>query len=361
MGDSRITELMAKQIGKSATQKESEELANLLSENPSYAHLYEIIHSLKGGIDHLERNIPKEELVNHGWQDLADKLNTEPENNNPKITVKKEGLLKQLFINKPRWAAASVFIFCICTVLGYYKIFYLKTQVSPALKIAEVHNGGTSKIILADGTQVWINAGSRLIYPEVFATKKREVTLEGEAFFEVTKNPHWPFLVHAGKITVKVLGTRFNVKAYKEDADIQTTLISGRVQVVLNDDPDKQITLSPHEKLTVINPVKSNLNKEAVSNELRYQVQELPATVNNSFIETAWLDNKLVLNNDDFENVAHMLERKYNVHIYFNDTALKQERVTGVFEKEDIQQVLDVLKMTTGFTYKMEGNTIRLF
>jgi transmembrane sensor len=365
MDSSRITELMAKKIGNAATPSELNELDALLVRYPDYAHLYEIILSLKGGNDHFERNIPKEELVNHGWQDLAGKISTQNNFTEEPDIYKKQSLLIQLFTGSRKWAAvACMLIFFTAATFFYYKKNDNAPQPALTGKIAEAHYGSTSKLVLADGTQVWLNAGSRLIYPDVFASAKREVTLEGEAFFEVTKNAHVPFLVHAGKITVKVLGTRFNVKAYTEDADIETTLISGKVQVTMNNDPEKEIILSPHEKLTVINSPKYSSDKPAeaaVSNELRYQVQELPAAASNVFTETAWLENKLVLSNEDFENVAHLLERKYNVHINFSNNKLKQERLTGVFEKETIQQVLEVLKMTTRFNYRIEGSNIHLY
>jgi ferric-dicitrate binding protein FerR (iron transport regulator) len=216
---------------------------------------------------------------------------------------------------------------------------------------------------------VRLNAGSKLTYPAVFSGSRRDVILEGEAFFEVARDKKAPFSVHAGKITVGVLGTSFNVKAYQEDRDIETTLISGKVQVILDNEPEKPILLSPHEKLTIVNlqeAVEPGVGKRAAPaarsfNALRYQVQTLPRDSGNNFVETAWLSNRLVINNESFETVAHMLERKYSVTIRFKDENLLREHVSGVFEKEGIDQVLDILQMTTGFSYRMEGKTIYLW
>ena len=215
---------------------------------------------------------------------------------------------------------------------------------------------------MSDGSQVWLNAGSKLTYPEKFSGTQREVTLEGEGFFEVTKNPQLPFLVHAGKVTVRVLGTRFNVKAYSEDPNIETTLISGKVQVILDDDPEKEIVLSPNEKLTVSNTRNSKaVSTDQSNNELKFKLQSLPVASNINIPETAWLSNKLIFNNESLDNVARMLERKYAVHINFQKEELKDEYVTGVFEKENIQQALDVLKMTTHFNYSIEGENVIIF
>jgi ferric-dicitrate binding protein FerR (iron transport regulator) len=319
---------------------------------------------LKGSRDHFEKNTPREELADNGWQQLAGQLNTGPDPDNEE-TIKNPNLFRLISIYRQRWiVAAAVLVFSICGTALYYKNSYGKSQVALSGKTANTLYGTTSSLTLADGTRVRLNAGSKLTYPDVFTGTKREVSLDGEAFFEVTKNPKVPFLVHAGKITVKVLGTTFNVKAYQGDANIETTLISGKVHVMLNDDPEKEIVLSPHEKLTVINPpslAETNTIQTPESNALRYQVQALPANNNNNFVETAWLNHKLVFSNESFDEVARQLERKYDVHIYFKSNKLKQEHISGVFERESISKVLEILKMTTRFNYTVEGTDIYLF
>ncbi|HLK29237.1 MAG TPA: FecR domain-containing protein [Puia sp.] len=365
MVKSRITELISKKLGKDASNEELDELSGLLVKYPEYAYLHELLYSLKGSKSHFEKDVPKEELVNHGWEDLANKLNTKQEffeeNEN---SSKSNGLIKKINNFRKIWIVAATITLLIGCSIFYYKEYFIKHQLATDKKIEEVHYGSTSKLTLSDGTQVWLNAGSKLTYPEKFSGTKREVTLEGEGFFEVTKNAHLPFLVHAGTITVRVLGTRFNVKAYNEDADIETTLISGKVQIIMDDDPEKEIILSPHEKLTIKNQAKSeskNSANEQINNELKYQVQSLPVNNSTAVAETAWVENKLIFNNESFDNVARMLERRYDVHITFDNESLKDEHVTGVFEKENILQALQVLGMTTHFNYKADGNNIHLY
>jgi transmembrane sensor len=221
----------------------------------------------------------------------------------------------------------------------------------------KVGYGERSKLVLSDGSTVWLNAGSKLSYPDAFTGDKRVVTLEGEAFFDIARHVDMPFYVHAGKVTVKVLGTRFDVKAYRGDAGVSTTLISGKVQVMLDGEPDKKIILSPNEKLTVMNSVPA---VEAAQNALHYLVQGVPKAGDDSLPETAWVENRLVLSNETLEEVARVLERRYDVQIEIADARLKEEHVSGVFERETIQQVLDILKMTTKFKYSIEGKKVRL-
>ncbi len=358
---SRIAELLAKKIGKEASKDELDELSDLLLKNPGYAYLHEVVLSLKGSRNHFERDLPQEELVDHGWQHLADKLNLQPALNDDLKIPEKQGSGNNVIYKRKLWLAAATVAILVGCSLFIYKTYLAKPQIAEGKKIKETHYGAVSNLVLADGSKVWLNAGSKLIYPDKFSGSQREVTLEGEGFFEVTKNPQMPFLVHAGKITVRVLGTKFNVKAYTEDADIETTLITGKVQVMLNDDPEKEILLSPNEKLTVIKPVITSTAIAQINNELKYQVQTLPVANNNNLTETAWINNRLLLNNEAFDNVAKLLERRFDVHVFFDNDKLKEEHLTGVFEKENIQEVLDVLKMTTHFKYRIDGNNIHLY
>lgn len=337
---------MAKKLGKNASVEELKELERLLVEYPDYAWLEAIVGSLKGGPEHFERNIPAGEVADSGWKQLADRLNSE-----------EEGELERsrTVVRVWRWMAAAV----ILAVLGSAIWYFREDRNTYADRVLNVKYGERSKVILSDGTVVWLNAGSRLTYPDVFNGNKRVVALEGEAFFDVAKHVDMPFFVHAGRITIKVLGTSFDVKAYDGDPGVTTTLISGKVQVMMDGEPDKKIVLSPNEKLTVMNapPAAERVDDgEAV----HYLVQGVPKAGNDSLPETAWVENRLVISNEAFEEVAKELERRYDVQIELTDGKLRQQHLSGVFERENIQQVLDILKMTTKFKYSIEGKKVRL-
>ncbi|HEV2482866.1 MAG TPA: FecR domain-containing protein [Puia sp.] len=344
---------MAKKLGKDASVEELQELERLLADNPSYGLLEAIVGSLKGSPEHFERNIPEEELAGNGWRRLAGRL---------KEVVTMEDQRPDRMPRMWRWMAAAVVILAVAgTAVWYFRSDRDPSRMQYVDKMLNVGNGHRSKIILGDGTTVWLNAGSRLYYPDVFTGGKREVTLDGEGFFDVAKHEGMPFLVHAGKITIKVLGTRFNVKAYRDEPAVSTTLISGKVQVMMDGEPDKKIVLSPNEKLTVMNPVpETGATPDLVGNALHYQVQGVPKAGDDSLPETAWIENRLAFSNETFEEVARMLERRYDVQIDIADERLKEAHLSGVFEKETIGQVLDILQMTTKFKYSIEGKKVRL-
>jgi ferric-dicitrate binding protein FerR (iron transport regulator) len=361
----RVLELMAEQMGKTASPEEEEELIRLLSAHPSFAYLAEVVSTLKGSAEHVEKNVSGPELVLSGWEHLAEKMSSVDQETT--VPVRQTILPAQQTIipvrSHIRWksgwwkvAAALLIVTAAALTTGHY-LNAGRPESAEANKSLKVGYGHRSKLMLSDGTIVWLNAGSKLLYPDQFSGKRREVTLEGEAFFDVAKEDH-PFLVHTGKITVRVLGTRFNVKAYQEDARVSATLISGKIQVILNEDPEKKILLSPHEKLTVV-AGRVHQGDEA-GNELQYQVQRLPQVVQDSFPETAWLDNRMVFTNESFEEVARQLERRYGIEITFDGEGLRQEHVSGVFEKENLSQALDILKMTTKFNYRIDSNRVRL-
>ena len=149
-----------------------------------------------------------------------------------------------------RGAAASV----IC----YFLIFHnrepgKKTNLPIAQNTVSTNLGSKSKIQLPDGSLVWLNADSRIIYKENFQGPFREVQLTGEAFFEVVKDKEHPFIIHTQSIDLKVLGTAFNVRSYTNEKKTETSLIRGSIEVTLHDNPDKKIVLKPNEKLIVQN------------------------------------------------------------------------------------------------------------
>jgi transmembrane sensor len=353
MNSSRIIELMAKKLGKNASVEELQELKRLLTENPSYGLLEEIVGSLKGSPEHFERNIPEEELAGSGWGRLAGRMKEV-------INMEERRLGRVPRIR--RWTVAAAAILVVAgTCVWYFRGNRDGSRTQYADRMVKVGNGRRSKIMLSDGTAVWLNAGSRLYYPEAFAGSKREVTLDGEGFFDVAKHEGMPFMVHAGQLTIKVLGTRFNVKAYRGEPAVSTTLISGKVQVMMDGEPDKKIMLSPNEKLTVMNPVpETEATPDRVGNALHYQVQGVPKAGDDSLPETAWIENRLAFSNETFEEVARMLERRYDVQIDIADARLREVHLSGVFEKETIQQVLEILEATTKFKYSIEGKKVRL-
>jgi transmembrane sensor len=256
--------------------------------------------------------------------------------------------------------------------LGFH---FLNVQNPPAAiqkPVWEVvtRNGSKTNLLLPDGSTVWLNAGSRLTYDSLYGTNLREVTLSGEAYFEVTRNPKKPFIIHTGKINIRVLGTVFNVKSYPEENTIETSLIRGSIEVSFPNRPSKKIILKPNQKLIIDKTeTGSNYNTNQVVDAPLplVHIQHLNRVGADSLIaETGWMQNRLYFNDMSFHELLKSMERKYGVSFQVADAALDTIHFTGSFQNETVTQALDALRLTAekstaDFTYEIKGNQVFIY
>jgi hypothetical protein len=207
-----------------------------------------------------------------------------------------------------------------------------------AFNTLEVPRGNKSRITLPDGTKVWINAASRLRYPTVFAGDSREVELEGEAYFDVSKDAARSFIVHARGMDIRVLGTAFNVNTY--DSTLYTTLVSGKVSVKGKADG---VMLEPGEQARV-NGISGETKKSLV----------------NAGDFTAWKDNDLYIGNLSFDKVVVMLARQYDYEIELSDPSLEKLHFTiDMPQPQRLQDVLEHICSTTeGIKFSISGRKV---
>ena len=210
--------------------------------------------------------------------------------------------------------------------------------------VIEVLKGQRASLVLSDGTKVWLNSQSRLFYPSFFSGKERSIRLEGEAFFEVVHREHVPFVVQSPLLAVKVLGTKFNVKAYSDDGKAIVTLDEGKVEVETNDRQNKlilnsneQVSYSKNSGMTLEKNINANVVKSWMKGEGNFVQQRL-------------------------DDIVHDLERKFDVTINITDYSLEDEVFTCRFkETATIEQVLFLLKETRRLDYSIERGNIRIF
>ncbi len=183
--------------------------------------------------------------------------------------------------------------------------------------------GSSSKIVLNDGSIVWLNAGSRLLYPSNFTGKTREVVLFGEAYFKVVSNMEKPFIVQTSVLEITALGTEFNVSAYPEDNVIQTVLKSGSVAIRIADaeNNEKEIILFPNQLAT--------FNKETK--------QSVISKVNTDF-HTLWTNGLLCFENQDLNRIIKSLERYYNIKIQFEEPLTGSLKISGKLDLNRTQE-----------------------
>lgn len=235
-----------------------------------------------------------------------------------------------------RIAAVFLLLFAVSGGLYYY---HTRTDMVEILAAC----GEEKHFFLPDGTEVWINSGTSLRYAKAASSNERKVFLNGEAYFSVKKDESLPFIVQTEKLSVKVLGTRFNVKAYKDDERTVTTLESGKVEVKTKN--KKSFILDPNQQLSY--------------NHKTFDVRivEVPAEDIDG-----WRNGQLIFSNASVIEIVQTIERDFNVTINADSRLLSDgELYTVKFIKNDsLSDVLNVLSNVIGFSYTQEGNTIHM-
>jgi len=222
----------------------------------------------------------------------------------------------------------------------------LKEDVRVQMNEVIIPFGKKSEILLADGTKVWINAGSRLAFPSKFTKKTREVYLEGEAYFEVAKNEIQPFIVKAGEVDIKVLGTHFDVLSYENDANVEAILLEGSIVMTSSGSfglGKKEVALTPNQR--------ASFNKEAKN----VKVSSAP----NAGEYIAWTVGWFQFSRESLDRVFTKLERYYNVEIITPENFPTNELITGKLDlKDSIDKVMKALSDVAKINYRISENKI---
>jgi transmembrane sensor len=251
--------------------------------------------------------------------------------------------------------AASVIILAIAFAWIWQMISFNRKSLPQKIVYNEiiVPVGEKAQAILSDGTHVWINSGSRFKYPVAFGQTSRDVSLQGEAYFDVKKRGKSTFTVNTSDVRIVVLGTAFNVKAYPEDMKTQTTVVRGLVRVESREKGIDPVLIKPNQMAVLKSSSPSEANKMKPVKSLNIENQV------NTVVITSWKDQMLVFADETFEDIAVKMERWFNMKIRIEDNQLKQERYTGKFvHNETVYEVLEAIKLTTPIVYTVKNEEI---
>lgn len=207
--------------------------------------------------------------------------------------------------------------------------------------VVKVGKGERVSITLPDGTCVRLNSESELSYQQDFGLKNRKVSLNGEGFFDVTRNEARTFIVNTQYMDIKVLGTAFNVYTYENSDSVEMALVRGKVEVTTTHPPYQTINVHPDEKV-VYNKSTGTMRLESTSNGL----------------ETAWISNELVFRSAPLKEVLNRVGRKYGFAIEVENEQLLSDKYTGAFDEAEINDVMNILKAHFGFNFRIKENTI---
>jgi transmembrane sensor len=232
----------------------------------------------------------------------------------------------------------------------------------PHYTVVSVPNGSKTEIQLPDGSLVKLNSGSTLTYPSAFESNSRSVKLEGEGFFTVSKDSERPFYVNTTNISVKVLGTVFNVKSYPDENLIETTLLSGSVEIY--SEPGTGRNSSDEQPVAVLNPNERAIWYKDGQGKSGKQFQPANLVVeklNDAGIYIAWKDNILKFDNEKFGRIVRKLERWYGVEIELKYPGIANEQFSGQFDRETIEQALTAMTFTEPFSYSINKNKVTIY
>lgn len=207
--------------------------------------------------------------------------------------------------------------------------------------------GQKSQIVLADGTKVWLNSDTKIKYPGNFNKNQRDVYLDGEAFFDVAQNASQPFIVHTSEVNVKVLGTKFNVKAYADENQIETSLFEGKVNLLLND---------PTSAQQVVKEVKPGQSFAYSKTDHQLAANKFPQDEING-----WKKNQLIFKDDTFGNLVRKLERWYDVKVVYDEKQFNDRQLTvELYEGERLERLMEIISLALSVDYKYEKGEIIL-
>lgn len=265
-----------------------------------------------------------------------------------------------------RYAAILILALTIGTIAYYIGKNNIKKINNEFCEI-RVPYGGKSNLLLPDKTKIWLNAGSKLRYNKSFDNNKREVYLEGEAYFNVEKS-NSPFIVHTSHLDLQVLGTVFNVKSYPDENNIETTLIEGKV-CVKSDKTKKPIYLNPNQKLTFYKKEKcietTDLTDSISNTNTIAEESKSKETIVFSNINTekaiSWKTGTLIFESEPLISITKKLERKFDVQFIFENEEMKQYTYSGTLKDFPLEQVLEALKLTSALDYSINKKNVSLF
>lgn len=353
--ENQFYDLLALKLSGDASNEQLLLLQQQLELHPEWQFLYD--QMLKPSSDY------NEELTQQAYAAHAVKMQLQGKFDKDKEPINLQAAKKPLY--KKMLLASAI----AASVIVVFLFIQLNKSNSVAKRFAlnevTTKKGSTSNIKLPDGTEVWLNADSKLVYDENFGAKNREVKLIGEAYFDVTHDALHPFIIHTGKADIKVLGTAFNVRNYPHDKAMEATLMRGKIEVTIMDRPDEKIILRPLEKIIVANDNSSvkteNTNQATATSNDKVVLTSVTYSNTDSLIaETSWVKDKIVFINQPLEKIADELERRFAVSIVFKSDATKQYRYTGVFNMENVEEIFEILQLSKKINYTINNKQITI-
>jgi transmembrane sensor len=274
----------------------------------------------------------------------------------------------------PFWSFSRIAVsWLVVFALGALASFFLtRSSHEPVARLSKTiitaPLGSVTLVDLPDGTKVWLNAGSEIVYDPAFGKSERNIELTGEAYFDVKTNKTMPFVVKTSDVVIKAVGTKFNVKAYPDENDISATLEEGKIILTsLHDLAAKEsVLLKPNETYTYYKRLKktdtgsnSRISKKNRSLQVKENRLEIIPNIRTELV-TSWKDKTWIIESQPLGYLIPILERRYDINIEFESDEIMKYKFTGKIQKETIEQIMVAFELSAPINYTIEKNKITL-
>jgi len=296
---------------------------------------------LAGWLEQSPQNRREFETLARIWQERS----TEPRainHNEVRERIWQKATTHAAYQKRPRllrWVAVLGGIMVMAAGTFWATMLFIK---EPRYTTQENRAGERSRFMLPDGSEVWLQAESSIVYPDQFNGHERRVSLRGEAFFQVVKDPDKPFVVDTDDLSTTALGTSFNVAAYPDRSSIEVTLVTGKVAVARYNTPQQPTVLAPG-------------NGASYSRDT-HQLTSGPVATD---AVTAWTSGVLVFEGDDYAGFVRKIEQWYGVTVTASGK-IPQWSIRGRFDNAYLSQVMEVISFNKGFTYTLNDKTLTI-
>ena len=318
--------LLLKFLRDEATPEEIELLDERMNDHPD-GDFDSISRSIWEDGTIMSHNLPDEGQKEKMKNNLLNRINAE------------EDFMRSVRVNRKREFLHAFSLAASILVVAMSVVFLIlgDRQIHEYEVVAE--RGQKSSVTLPDGSHVWLNSASRITYTSDFNKKNRNITLEGEAYFDVAKNKKIPFVVNASEMSITAVGTEFNVRNYSDEDEVCTTLVEGKVIAS---------TLGCDISLTYGQEAVLNRN----SGEMSF------AVVSDLNHMVPWRSNEMLLDGESLDNLSRILSRMYNVDVYFENDSIKTYTYTGLIRNNSLQNVLELVSNTSPVAYGIYDDKI---
>ena len=355
--EEKIKTLFISYLEKNISKKEEEILVQWINRNPDSLKEWSELSRLWNLVN-IAGNF-NDDLMEKEWKLLLAKID------NKGIKIKN----KNRFLYWMPRVAAVFLLGVIFSAVVFYSVF----NKTDNLVYQEIHTpaGSRSQVTLPDGSLIWLNASSSIRYNNQFGKKQRKIILTGEAFFKVAPNKSKVFVVQASELSIKAYGTSFNVKSYPDESTVEATLIEGSIGVTrtgIDKNKNDEVMLERNQRVVYYRPVQ-NIEKEEIEDILE-QAEPVAVKRNENKLTymiskgidpelfTSWKDGKLIIASENLENIAIMLERKYDIKIHFENEKLEKLKFTGTIENETVEHVIEAIGIAAHIDYEFQDRDV---